>query len=100
MHDYFNVARTLVIAPLRVAQTTWTDEAKKWAHTRHLRIAQVLGKVKQRRAALRADADIWIINRENVPWLVEECGKDWPFDMVVIDELSSFKSPSARRFRA
>lgn len=100
MHDRFDVARTLVIAPLRVAQSTWSAEAAKWEHTRHLRVAKILGTAPQRRAALKQEADIWIINRENVPWLVREIGKDWPFDMVVIDELSSFKSPSAQRFRA
>lgn len=100
MHDRFDVARTLVIAPLRVAQSTWAQEAAKWEHTRHLRIAKVLGTAAQRRRALRQPADIWVINRENVPWLVKECGKNWPFDMVVIDELSSFKSASSKRFRA
>lgn len=100
MHDRFDVARTLVIAPLRVAQSTWATEAKKWAHTRHLRVTKILGTVAQRRAALQQRADIWVINRENVPWLVNECGKRWPFDMVVIDELSSFKSSTAQRFRA
>lgn len=100
MHDRFEASKALIIAPLRVAQTTWTDEAAKWAHTRHLRIAQILGPQKQRLEALDADADIWIVNRENIPWLVEQCGKRWPFDLVVIDELSSFKSASSRRFRA
>lgn len=100
MHDRFEVARPLIIAPLRVAETTWATEAAKWDHTRHLRVARVLGPAAARRAALREDADVWVVNRENVPWLVEELGADWPFDMVVIDELSSFKSSSARRFRA
>ena len=100
MHNRFEVARTLVIAPLRVAETTWPDEARKWQHTRHLRMAQVLGSARLREAALRQRADVWVINRENVPWLVETLGRRWPFDMVVIDELSSFKSPKARRFRA
>lgn len=100
MHDRFDVARTLVIAPLRVAQSTWAQEAAKWEHTRHLRIAKVLGTPARRRRALEQDADVWIINRENVPWLVKECGKRWPFDMVIVDELSSFKSSTAQRFRA
>lgn len=100
MHERFDVGRVLVIAPLRVAETTWTDEAAKWDHTRHLRIAQVLGSERQRLAALKASADIWVVNRENVEWLVTQCWRDWPFDMVVVDELSAFKSPKARRFRA
>lgn len=100
LYDYFEVSKVLVIAPLRVAQKTWPDEVRKWDHLKHLRISKVLGSEKQRMAALRAQADIWIINRENVEWLVDLYGKDWPFDMVVIDELSSFKSPKARRFRA
>lgn len=100
MHNRFEVARTLVIAPLRVAESTWPDEVKKWAHTRHLRVAKVLGPAQQREAALRQRADVWVINRENVPWLVKTLGSRWPFDLVVIDELSSFKSPKARRFRA
>lgn len=100
LYDYFEVSKVLVIAPLWVAQKTWPDEIKKWDHLKHLRISKVLGSEKQRIAALQTPADIWIINRENVEWLVDLYGKDWPFDMVVIDELSSFKSPKARRFRA
>lgn len=100
LYDYFDVEKVLVIAPLRVAQKTWPDEIKKWDHLKHLRISRVLGTEKQRLAALQAKADIWVINRENVEWLVELYGKNWPFDMVVIDELSSFKSSKAKRFRA
>lgn len=100
MHDRFDVARVLVIAPKKVAEETWATEAQKWEHTRHIRIAKVLGSASQRRAALESPADVYVINRENVEWLVEHCGKRWPFDMVVIDELSSFKSNKARRFRA
>jgi SNF2 family DNA or RNA helicase len=100
LYNYFDVQKVLVIAPLRVAQKTWPDEIKKWDHLTHLRISKVLGSEKERLAALRAEADIWIINRENVEWLVDLYGKDWPFDMVVIDELSSFKSSKAKRFRA
>ncbi|MEN6391048.1 MAG: DEAD/DEAH box helicase [Syntrophomonas sp.] len=100
MYNYFDVEKVLVIAPLRVAQKTWTDEIKKWDHLKHLRISKVLGNEKQRIAALQVKADIWIINRENVEWLADLYGKDWPFDMVVIDELSSFKSSKAKRFRA
>jgi SNF2 family DNA or RNA helicase len=100
IYDRFEVSKVLVIAPLRVAETTWSDEVEKWAHTRHLRLSKVLGPEKQRIAALAAKADIYIINRENVEWLVEHYKSRWPFDMVVIDELSSFKSPSAKRFKA
>ena len=87
-----------MIAPLRVAQTTWTGEVGKWEHLRYLRLSRVLGSVSERQKALQSDADIYIINRENVEWLV----KNYPFDfdMVVVDELSSFKSHQSKRFRA
>lgn len=98
MFDYFDVAKVLVIAPLRVAQNTWNAECEKWEHLKHLRISKVLGPVKERRLALNRRADVYVINRENVEWLTKEC--KWDFDMVIIDELSSFKSPSAKRFRA
>ena len=91
IYDMFEVSRVLVIAPKRVAEDTWTTEAAKWDHLTHLRISRVLGSQKDRLAALHADADIYVINRENVVWLVEQCRKSWPFDMVVVDELSSFK---------
>ena len=96
----FEISRVLVIAPLRVAQTGWTGECKKWDHLKGLRISRVLGSAEERREGLRADADVYVINRENVAWLVDELWPDWPFDMVVIDELSSFKSPRSVRFRA
>lgn len=100
MFDYFEVSKVLVIAPLRVAESTWDEEAAKWDHLEHLKISKVLGTEKERINALYTKADIYIINRENVKWLVDKCGKDWPFDMVVIDELSSFKSHRAQRFKA
>jgi SNF2 family DNA or RNA helicase len=100
LHDYFDVNRVLVIAPLRVAENVWPAEIEKWDHLRHLRISKVLGSAEQRRRALRVDADIWVINRENAAWLVRECGSRWPFDMVIIDELSSFKDHQSQRFRA
>lgn len=96
----FDVSRVLVIAPKRVAEDTWSREADKWAHLRHLRISKVLGTEKQRIAGLAAPAHIYVTNRENVPWLVKHLGKGWFFDMVVIDELSSFKSSGSQRFRA
>ena len=99
MYDRFEVSKVLVVAPLRVADCTWPDELEKWDHL-HLRYSKVLGSVEERRRALEAEADVYIINRENVVWLVEEYGRRWPFDMVVLDELSSFKNPRAKRFRA
>lgn len=100
MYDMFEVQRVLVIAPLRVAETTWVDEAREWSQLAHLKIRPILGTERERLAALEAKADIYTINRENVVWLVEHYGKSWPFDMVVIDESSSFKNPKAKRFKA
>lgn len=100
MYDRFEVGRVLVIAPLRVAEDTWSRESEKWDHLKHLRISKILGTPQKRREALTADADIYVINRENVVWLCSELAGDWPFDTVVIDELSSFKSPKAQRFKA
>ena len=122
-YDYFHVAKTLVIAPLRVAEDTWGSEVAKWDHIKHLRVSKVLGSANERLNALQTPADIYIINRENVLWLCEQYGefvskgkpkvgadgkeiqpkiwlwrKVWPFDMVVIDELSSFKDHSTVRF--
>src|SRR5690625_2253819 len=85
MHDYFEVHRVLVIAPLRVAKYTWTDEIVKWEHINYLTTSQILGSEKERLAALDKKADIYLINRENVVWLVEHFKSKWPFDMVVID---------------
>lgn len=99
LYDRFEAGRTLVIAPKRVAEFTWTDEAAKWDHLHHLRFSKVLGTEKQRKAALRQKADIWLINRENLPWLVGYYGTSWPFDTVVIDELSSFKNHDSLRFK-
>lgn len=103
MYDRFEISRVLVIAPLRVAEDTWSRESEKWDHLKHLRISKVLGSARERRKALAKDADLYIINRENVVWLTDELsqmGDGWEFDMVVIDELSSFKSHSAKRFKA
>lgn len=90
----------LVIAPLRVAEDTWSRETEKWDHLQYLKISKVLGSKRNRVEALDSKADVYVINRENVEWLVDYYGKKWPFDMVIVDELSSFKSPKARRFRA
>lgn len=100
MHDYFDISKVLVIAPLKPAEDTWPVEIEKWDHLSGLRYSLVLGSQEARMEALRAEADIYIINRENVVWLVDLFRKKWPFDMVVIDELSSFKSSKAQRFRA
>jgi SNF2 family DNA or RNA helicase len=100
MYEELEVSKVLVVAPLRVAQDTWPEEVKKWDHLSHLKLSLVLGSVTQRVAALKAKADIWVINRENVAWLVTHYQSAWPFDMVVIDELSSFKSNQAGRFKA
>lgn len=96
--DYFTVGRVLVIAPKRVAEDTWSREFMKWDHLAGLKISKVLGSKQQREDALKEQADIYIINRENVAWLVEN--HKWNFDTVVIDELSSFKSNKAQRFKA
>lgn len=96
----FQVARCLVVAPKKVAEATWATEAAKWDHLRHLRIIPVLGSAKRRIAALATPGDVWVINRENVPWLVDYCRNGWPFDMVVLDESSSFKNASSKRFKA
>lgn len=100
MHDSFEVNRLLIIAPLRVALNTWTSEKDKWDQFRYLKVSKVLGSAGKRTAALNEKADIYIINRENVPWLVEHLGFNWCFDMIVIDELSSFKNPASKRFKA
>lgn len=96
----FEVNKILVIAPKKVAEATWQDEAAKWEHTKMLRISTVLGSMTKRIRALNTPADIYIINRENVCWLVDYYQNAWPFDMVVIDESSSFKSHKAKRFKA
>ena len=100
MLDYFDVSRTLVIAPLRVAISTWPEEIKKWEHLKYLTYSVVTGSEKERLDALKKPAHIYIINRENVDWLITKSGFRWFFDMVVIDELSSFKSYQAKRFKS
>ena len=98
MYDAFEVKRVLVIAPLRVARDTWPDELRKWDHLKELTCSVVVGTVAERRRALQQDADIYIVNRENLAWLYENSRLD--FDMVVLDELSSFKNHQSKRFRA
>ncbi|KXA67539.1 DEAD/DEAH box helicase [Cutibacterium avidum] len=96
--DYFTVSRVLVVAPLRVARDTWPAEAAKWDHLQGLSVAVAVGTKQDRLAALAKSAMVTVINRENIPWLVSQLGEAWPFDMVVIDELSSFKNHRAKRF--
>ena len=103
MMEELEVYRVLVIAPLRVAEDTWSRESEKWDHLKYLEISKILGSAKEREAALKAKADIYVINRENVVWLCEYLAKNkirWPFDCMVIDELSSFKNSQAKRFKA
>lgn len=98
MHDDFSVKKVLIVAPLRVAQSTWPNEIEKWDHLKDLTYSVVLGTPKQRKEALWKKADLYLINRENLDWLITKSGFDFDFDMVVIDELSSFKNYKSKRF--
>lgn len=100
MYDSFEISKVLIIAPLRVAQSTWKEEIEKWDHLNLLRYSIVVGDEKERLKALKQNSDIYIINRENVDWLVTKSGIDFNFDMLVIDELSSFKSHTSKRFKS
>lgn len=98
LYDTFEVRRVLVVAPLRVARDTWPEEIRKWDHLKELTCSVVVGNMVERRRALQKEADIYIVNRENLAWLYENCCLD--FDMVVLDELSSFKNAQSKRFKA
>ena len=101
--DYFEVYRILVIAPKSVARNTWTGESHKWDHLQDLRLSVVMGTETKRRKALETEADVYVVNRDNVTWLVNYCCNtlgEWPFDTVVVDESSSFKNPQSRRFKS
>lgn len=100
LFDSFEVCKVLVIAPLRVAKNTWTDEIKKWEYLNTLTYSLIIGNENERLSALNEQADIYIINRENVDWLVNKSGYKFDFDMVVIDELSSFKNHQSKRFKS
>lgn len=103
MFDSFDVSKTLVIAPLRVAKTVWPEERETWEQASFLQMSVMVGSAKQREAALAVPADVYVINRENVKWLVDYLEKrhtPWPFDMVIIDELSSFKNHQSQRWKA
>lgn len=99
-YDYCEINTVLVIAPKRVAETVWEEEAKSWDHTRHLKFSKIIGTEKQRLAALKVSADVYVISRDNVSWLCSLYAARLPFDMLVIDELSSFKSHQTQRFKA
>lgn len=99
MKDRFLIDKTLVIAPLRVANNVWDTEINKWDHTKHLTVSKVLGSTKERLKAIESEADIYVINRENIPWLLENGYKE-AFDFIIIDESSSFKSSKSKRFKA
>ena len=100
LFDYFEIRKVLVIAPIRVAQHSWPDEIRKWEHLQDLIFSVAVGTAEERKAALQKQADIYIINRENVQWLIEESGSKLDFDMLIIDELSSFKNHQTKRFKA
>ena len=100
MYNRWDVRKVLVVARKKVAEATWISEAAKWDHLDHLRIIPALGTAKKRIQALYTPGDIYVINRENVPWLVDHLRNSWDFDMVVLDESSSFKNPSSKRFKA
>ncbi len=100
MFDYFDAHRILVVAPLRVARNTWSDEIEKWDHLKDLQFSIAVGTEAERLSALKRQADIYIINRENLQWLIEKSDVPFDFDMVVIDELSSFKNHQAKRFKS
>ena len=100
MYDSFEISKVLIIAPLRVAQSTWKEEIEKWDHLNLLRYSVAVGDEKERLKALKQNSDIYIINRENVDWLVTKSGIDFNFDMLIIDELSSFKSHTSKRFKS
>ena len=100
MYDRFGVSKVLIVAPLRVCKYTWPQEIVKWEHLSGLKFSLATGTAAERKMALKADADIYIINRENIPWLIDESGIPFDYDMVVIDELSSFKNHQSKRFKA
>ncbi|MGO5312821.1 SNF2-related protein [Bilifractor sp. LCP21S3_A7] len=103
MYDSFEVNKTLVIAPLRVARDVWPQEKDLWSHTRHLRMSVMIGSCQERVRALKTDADVYVINRENIRWLVDYLERHhtpWPFDCVVVDEISSFKNYKSQRYKA
>ncbi|MBR1760907.1 MAG: DEAD/DEAH box helicase [Schwartzia sp.] len=99
-YNRWEVSKPLIIAPKKVAEATWTAEAKKWEHLKMLRVVPVLGSAQRRLCALATPADVYVTNRENTQWLVEHFKNAWPFDMVILDESSSFKNSQSKRFKA
>lgn len=97
--DYLDIGKVLVIAPKRVAEDTWPSEIKKWSHLQDLTVSKILGTPAERRRAIQADADVYIVSRDNVAWLVDEVKGNWDFDTLIIDELSSFKNHASKRFK-
>jgi SNF2 family DNA or RNA helicase len=100
LNDYLEISKVLITAPKRVAEHTWASEITKWAHLKHLTISRVLGTERKRLEALKVKANIYIINRENIAWLVAHYGGAFPFDCLVLDELSSYKNSNSARFKA
>ena len=99
-YNRWEVSKPLVIAPKKVAEATWTTETQKWEHLKKMRVVTILGSVQQRLRALATPADVYVINRDNIQWLQEHFQNEWPFDMVVLDESSSFKNSTSKRFKA
>lgn len=99
VNDYLEIGKTLVIAPKRVAESTWPTEIDKWNHLRDLKVSKIIGTPKQREDALKLEADIYIVTRDNIVWLVDYLGNTWDFDTLIIDELSSFKNHASKRFK-
>lgn len=100
MYQELEIDRALVIAPKRVVTDTWAKECQKWDHLKHLSVSPIVGTPKERTAAYKADADIYLLSRDNVKWLIDSLQGQWPFDVLVLDELSSFKNPQTNRFKA
>lgn len=99
INDYFDVGKALVIAPKRVAEETWPTESEKWDHLKNLKVSPIVGTLKQRKKALEKEADIYVISRDNIIWLIDLLKDNWDFDTLIIDELSSFKNHASKRFK-
>lgn len=100
MYQEFEIERALVVAPKRVVTDTWANECKKWDHLKHLRVSPIIGSAKERGAQMEREVDIYLVSRDNVKWLIDTLGGRWPFDALILDELSSFKNPQTNRFKA
>lgn len=100
MYQEFEIDKALVVAPKRVVTDTWARECQKWDHLNHLKVSPIVGTPRERRAAIRRQADIYLVSRDNIKWLIETLDGYWPYDVLVLDELSSFKNPQTNRFKA